>query len=386
MKKMFALLVLLTAFPALSTDMYLPAIPMLQKLWHQPLVMVNLTLIGFFVTFCVFILIYGPISDRYGRRPPLLAGIFLYIIASIVCATAPNVHWMIVARILQGAGAAAASTMSMAISKDIYEGKQREKIMAYIAVIMALAPMLAPIFGGWILTWLSWPWIFIAQAILGMIGIAGVWLMPETYRPETKGCTRNVIGNYSSIIHNRRFIGFTLAMSLTSLPMFAFIAGSSNIYMNGFGLNEKMFGYFFAFNALGLMAGSLVFSRLVKNMDSGKLITAGFLGIFCSGVWMVITPHRGPWDLALPNWIISFSMGLCRPPSNNLALELVGQNNAGTASSLIMSTSMIMGIVGMWLISLAGFDKITLIGSLAILAGGVALTFWLSARRVLSNR
>jgi len=233
MKKMFVLLVFLTTFPALSTDMYLPAIPMLQQLWHQPMVVVNLTLIGFFITFCLFILIYGPISDRYCRRPPLLVGISLYIIASVACATAPNIHRMIAARILQGAGAAAASTMAMA---------------------------------------------------------------------------------------------------------------------------------------------------------SGKLITAGFLGILCSGLWMVITPHHGPWDLALPNWIICFSMGLCRPPSNNLALELVDRNDAGTASSLIMSTFMIMGITGMWLISLDGFDKITLIGSLAVMTGVAALAFWLPARRGLLHR
>jgi len=383
MKKMFALLVLLTAFPALSTDMYLPAIPMLQKLWHQPLVMVNLTLIGFSSTFCLFILVYGPISDRFGRRPPLLAGICLYIFGSVVCTAAPGVYWMIAGRILQGAGAASATTLALAISKDIYEGRQRERIMAYIAVIMALAPMLAPIFGGWILHWLSWPWIFTAQTLLGLVGLAGVWQMPETFTPETGDGTRNAPGNYLSVLLNRRFIGFILILSLTALPIFSFIAGSSNIYMTGFGLNENMFSYFFAFNALGFMTGAFVFSRLVKNMTSDKLITAGFAGILCCGLWIMVTPNRGPWDLALPNWFISFFMGLCRPPSNNLALELVHRNDAGKASSLIMSSFMLMGVTGMWIVSLDGFDKISLIGSLSILTGGAALAVWLPARRVL---
>jgi len=380
MKRMFALLVLLTAFPALSTDMYLPAIPMLQKLWLQPMVVVNLTLIGFFTAYCFFILVYGPISDRYGRRPPLLAGICLYIAASFACATAPSIRWMISARILQGAGAAAASTMALAISKDIYEGKQREQIMAYIAVILALAPMIAPIFGGWILSWFSWPWIFVSQAALGIISIAGVWRMPETHTPPKRKGAWNILGNYPDIIRNRRFIGFTLAISLTALPFFAFIAGASNMYINGFALNETAFGYFFAFNALGLMGGSFMFSRLAKNMASHKLITTGFWGIFFSGLWMIVGPHTGPWHLAVPNWIISFSLGLCRPPSNNLALELVSRNDAGSASSLMISTSMIVGVCGMWLISLDGFDKLTLLGSLAVVAGGAALACWIPAR------
>lgn len=129
--RMLLLLALLSAFPPLSTDMYLPAIPLLVKLWQQPLALVNLTLVGFFVSYCFFLLFYGPLSDRFGRRPLLLAGIGLFILASILCALADGLIGMIVFRVLQAAGAAAASTLALAISKDIYAGHERARILAY---------------------------------------------------------------------------------------------------------------------------------------------------------------------------------------------------------------------------------------------------------------
>ena len=123
--RLLFLLALLSAFPPLSTDMYLPAIPLLQKAWHQPLAVVNLTLVGFFVGYCVFLLFYGPLSDRFGRRPLLLVGIGVFILASLLCALADNVISLIVFRVLQAAGAASASALALAISKDVYQGYER---------------------------------------------------------------------------------------------------------------------------------------------------------------------------------------------------------------------------------------------------------------------
>ncbi|MEE4165070.1 MAG: MFS transporter, partial [Desulfocapsaceae bacterium] len=128
MKKIFALIALLAAFPPLSTDMYLAAIPMLVEQWGQPLTTVNLTLVCFFVTYCCFLLVYGPLSDRFGRRPPLIAGLVLYTCASLLCALATNVTFLIIARTLQGAGAAAASAIAFAICKDLFTGRIRQRI------------------------------------------------------------------------------------------------------------------------------------------------------------------------------------------------------------------------------------------------------------------
>ena len=179
-KKWVLLLSLLTAFPPMSTDMYLPAIPSLVQEWRQPLSVINLTLVCFFVTYSGFLLIYGPLSDRFGRRRPLMIGIVVYVLSSLLCALSQNAGSLIVFRMFQAAGSAAASALSMAICKDVFGDRQREKVLAYIAVIMSLAPMLAPIMGGWVLALLSWQWIFIT---LGTVGILSLIHISEPTRP-----------------------------------------------------------------------------------------------------------------------------------------------------------------------------------------------------------
>ncbi|MFO7495705.1 MAG: MFS transporter, partial [Desulfobacterales bacterium] len=227
--RLLLLLSLLSAFPPLATDMYLPAIPLLVQRWHQPLAVVNLTLIGFFVGYCGFLLIYGPLSDRFGRRRPLLVGIAIFILASLLCALSDNVVSLIVFRVLQAAGAASASVLALAISKDVYGGHERERILAWIGVIMALAPMLGPVFGGWIMTWFSWRWVFVTQASVALVAWVGVLWMPETLQTPTSTGARQSAASYLELLGNRRYIGFALMMAIVVLPHFVFIAVSSDI-------------------------------------------------------------------------------------------------------------------------------------------------------------
>lgn len=375
MNRRFALLVLLTAFPALSTDMYLPAMPALAGIWGVSMAVVNLTLIGFFVTFCVALLIYGPVSDRFGRRPPLLAGVSLYVAASLACAASSGAGGLIAARVLQAAGAAAASSLAMAITKDVYDGRQRARIIAHIAVVLALAPMLAPMAGGWLLTWTSWRAIFVFQSLLGIVALAGVWCMDETFRHPSRDGFRQVAAGYLRLFRNRRFMGITLPLSVLSLPFFAFIAGSADMYINQFGFSPRHFSYLFAFNATGLMLGPLVFTRLSRRVRVERLMGIGFAGVALGGLFMALGPGTAPWRLALCNWVMVFSFGLCRPPANNLALEQV-QRDAGAASSLLVFTYMLVGAGGMGLISCPWSDKVALLGVLGALAGGVNLLCW----------
>ena len=380
MKKTISLIALLAAFPALSTDMYLPALPLLQKSWDQPLVMVNMTLIVFFVAYCVSLLAYGPISDRFGRRRPLMVGIGIYMAASLMCGGSSGVEMMIGFRALQAVGAASASALSMAICKDLFDARRREQVIAYIAVIMALAPMMAPVIGGWIMTFLSWPWIFAVQAALGGIAFAGVWRMAEPLKTFDAGNTR-IMEGYVRLFRNRRFISLNLAMAIMALPLFAFIASSSNIYISGFKLSEQAFGYFFAFNAVALMGGALSFTRLSHHVASDRLMTFGFVGILAAGTWLTAGSHAGPWSLALPMGAMGFFYGLSRPPSNNLILEQIDRDS-GTASSLIVFSFMMLGALSMWIISLNWPDKITAIGVMSLISGSATLSFWLLFKRV----
>jgi DHA1 family bicyclomycin/chloramphenicol resistance-like MFS transporter len=384
-KRPFLLLALLSAFPPLSTDMYLAAIPLLQKNWHQPLAVVNLTLVGFFVSYCFFLLIYGPLSDRFGRRPPLLAGISVFIFASLLCALSDNVISLIVFRVLQAAGAASASALALAISKDVYNGFERERILAYIGVIMALAPMLAPVIGGLIITWYSWQWIFVAQAMIGAVAWIGVFRLPETLKIFSGTNALQTAGIYFKLLRNRRYIGFALMMSLVVVPHFAFIGGSADIYITRIGLSEQVFGYFFALNAAAIMAGSFACTRLLKRLGSRGVVTTGFAGILIGGVGMLMQLLPGPWGLALPMAVVSFSFGLSRPPSNNLVLEQVDKN-AGAASSLLIFIYFMLGAFSMWLISLEWTDKIRTIGLLGTVCGGILLGIWLVLPKTVTEK
>jgi len=383
-RRLLPLLALLSAFPPLSTAMYLPAIPQMVLLWRQPLSIVNLTLVFFFVSYCVFLLFYGPLSDRLGRRKPLLWGIGLFILASLLCASATQVTGLILFRVLQGAGAASAATLALAISKDVYEGHERARILAYIGVIMALAPMLAPVFGGWIMTWFSWRWIFISQAAIGLVAWVNVLRMPETLQIKAAKGFFQTAGLYLQLLHNRRYVGFALMMSLIVPPLFAFIAGSADIYITRLGLSEQVFGYFFGANALAIMAGSFTCTRLLNRIGQGRLMTAGFAGIAFGGLNMLIGWLPDPWRLAIPMAVMSFSLGLSRPPSNNFVLEQVDRH-AGAASSLLVFIYFMLGAFSMWLVSLSWNDKIRLIGILGAGAGGTLLLLWLSLPKTLTH-
>ncbi len=375
-KRMVPLLALLTAFPAFSTDMILPAIPALAVMWKKPLAVVNLILICFFVTYGFFLLFYGPISDRYGRRRPLIVGISLYIFASMLCAVANSAAMLIAFRILQAAGAAASASLSMAMTKDIFSGKERERILAYIAVIMALAPMFAPIIGGWILAYLSWHWIFFAQGIMGAIGLLGVIRTPETLKEASETPLSRVMYSYGKLLLNKKYVIMVLVMSVSLLPLYSFIAGSSAVYINGFDLNEQNFSYFFAFNALALMAGSISCLKLAERTNSKHLITAGFFGIVLGGALILTIGQHGPWSFAIPMAMITYSIGISRPPSNHLVLEQV-RKDAGSASSLLIFTYFTLGAVGMWLVSQNWLDRIHILGTIALTCGVLVLLTWL---------
>jgi len=383
--RLLLLISLLAAFPPLSTDMYIPAIPLLREQWGQPLVVINLTLIGFFISYCVFLLVYGPISDRYGRKRPLMAGIGIYIFASLVCAASAGIHMMIAARVVQAAGAASASALSLAICKDLFDAKSRERVMAHIAVIMALAPMMAPIIGSWVIFWSSWRWVFVIQALLGLVAFLGVYRMTESLTTFSTVSPKKVIGVYLRLMGNGRYISLLLAMSLLVFPLFAFIAGSSEIYMTHFGLGERTFGFFFGANALASMLGAIAFGRLSAYIRMEKLVTVSFAGIMAAGFWMLLEPHQSPWSLALPMAAMTFFFGLNRPPTNNLILEQVDRD-VGAASSLLVFTFMILGALSMGIVSLQWNDKIAVLGTMGAITGSLTFVFWLRFKSVFLAR
>lgn len=366
------LLILLAAFPPLSTDMYLPALPSLVHAWHTTEATINLTLVGFFISFSLALLIYGPLSDRYGRKPVLMAGISIYILACLVCAQADTPRALIIGRIIQGIGAASAATLSLAMTKDYFDGAERERVMAHIAIIVALAPMLAPVLGGLMMRFGPWSSIFYVQTLLGLIAIRGVAKLKEP-APLTARSLGQVLGSYFRLMKNPRFMTLCTLIALGMTPLFCFIAGSSFIYVSHFGLSEQTYSYFFAFNSAALMLGFWICGRLLKRMPSFRIILTGYMGIVLGASILALCSDLGPWGMAIPMAFISMSSGMSRPPSSNFLLEQVS-TDAGSASSLIMFTYFVSGAVAMWFISQPWTDKILALALAGMVTSLLVLT------------
>lgn len=374
-RKLILLIALLSAFPPLSTDMYLPAIPLLQTLWNEPLSTINLTLVGFFIGYCMSLLVYGPLSDKYGRRPLLLIGVGIYIVSSFLCCFVDDVVSLIVLRVLQGVGSASGSALGLAMSKDLFEGNERKKILATIAVVTPLAPMIAPILGGWIMSYFSWHWIFVVQGLIGCFAWYGVFRMSESLKEFSSSKIHQAGKIYLSLFKNQNYIILVMLFSFSALVHYSFIGSAADIYISRFGLSEKIFGYFFALNALSIMSGAFTCGRLKNSVSTKNLLSISFVGLLLSGVIMVSEVFLGPWGLAIPMMIASFCFGLSRPSSNHLILEQVS-SHAGSASSLMVFFNFVIGAFSMWMIALNWSDKISVIGALGIVSGGAALVIW----------
>lgn len=366
------LLILLTAFPALSTDMYLPALPTLQRLWGISMAQANLSLIVFFAVMSLFLLVHGPLSDRFGRRPVLIWGIALYVTGSFLCATAPGITSLVCARIIQAVGAAAAAALALALAKDLYEGLARQKVLAYIGVLLPLCPMAAPMLGGWMLHVMSWRSIFICQGLLALPALYGTLRLKEPVTTKTTGGVWAVVKRYAVVMQNRRFLGYTFSFSVMVIGFAAFIAGSADIYIKGFGLSEQAYGLYFGFNALALMFGSLVCSRLCVDFSPVRILTFALTGMLTAGAALVLTMGASPLGFALPMFGISFCLGLSRPLSNHMALETV-DTDVGSASSLLTFVFSVCNVAAMAFISFDWHSKPTIIGQMAMVGASVPL-------------
>jgi DHA1 family bicyclomycin/chloramphenicol resistance-like MFS transporter len=372
---------LMGAIPPLATDMYLGAMPKIAKEWHVPLQQVNLSLVLWFVAFSVSLLFCGAISDRVGRRPVLIWGVALFAASSFLCSLASNVGQLILFRILQGISAAAPSAMCLAICRDRFEGRLRQKILAWMGIVIGITPMIAPSLGAMLLQFAGWPWIFAVQATLGAILLALVfWLFDESAGRLEAGGLLSMLGRYWRLLCNRNFVMANLTISLLCGPLFAYVAFSSNAYIQIFGLSESLFAVMFGANAIMAMAGSFFCTRLFRYFDDRTLLMVSIVGSVIGGVFLLTLGSLHYLLFALGVAIYTFSFGMSRPLGSHLILEQVMQD-IGAASSTIIFTQFMLGAICM-AIATYGWQKPMLVFSVMTVAlPVVVLLAWPSLRR-----
>ncbi len=331
----------LSAFGPLAIDFYLPSFPALARQFATDVEHVQLSLAAYFVGIALGQLLYGPLADRFGRRVPLLVGVTLFAVASLACALAPSLEWLIGARFVQALGGCAGMVITRAVVRDLCDPLASAKVFSQLVLVMGLAPILAPLGGGLLLNTLGWPWIFHSLALFAGLCLLAVLLwLPET-RPQhlQPAPLSGAFGQYRSLLGNASFMGYSLAGGVAMAGMFAYIAGSPFVFIELYGVPAEHYGWLFGSNAAGFVIMAQVNARLVRVGGPALWLRRMVLVYLASGLCLLALAAWQPaslWPLMIPLFICVASLGCVLPNATACAMAGQGQH-AGSASGLLGS-------------------------------------------------
>ncbi|HEB4876041.1 TPA: multidrug effflux MFS transporter [Kluyvera ascorbata F0526] len=344
----------LMAFTSLSTDIYLPAMPMMAAQLQGN---VELTITGFLIGFSFAQLVWGPISDRIGRRIPLFIGMVLFVIGSAGCALSSDMPQIVFWRVFQAFGACTGPMLARAMIRDLYARTRAAQMLSTLVIISAIAPVIGPLLGGQIVTVASWRMVFWLLVVMGAAMFIALWWLPETLPVEKRLTTpiSSAFGNYGTLLKNREFMRYTLCVSFFYVAAYAFIAGSPFVYIRYYHVDPQHYGWLFAVNIVGVMALSSVNRRLVQRHPLHTLLRIASCVAALATVVLALSVkmHLGGMLMMVLTIFIFFSMnGIVAAASTAAALDTVPGNMVGSASALIGSLQYGSGIVSSLLLSI----------------------------------
>lgn len=381
------LLAMLTGLGPLSVDMYLASLPSIGRLLDAPTSQVQLTISAYLIGFAVAQIFHGPLSDRHGRRPVLLACLGIYLLATLACAMSYSIETLIAARLIQALGGSGASVLARAVVRDMYEGSRVGRELARMAAIMALAPLVAPLIGGVLETAFGWRSNFVALFGFGAVAWVMVWfLLPETLRQRAP----EPVSVASTVRSYRRFLadrGFLIHLGIAACclcGLFAWISTAAFILQDIYGLSALVFGMSFAVGSSGYLIGTSIAARFVMRWGSRKTMGLGAAAMATSGLLMAVTLSLTPSGAAgviAAIALYTIGMGLTLAQAQAGAL-LPYPDRAGAASSLLgFVTQTLSAVVGAILGYMLGASAWPLAAAI-MLTGGLSLLLWkLSAGR-----
>ncbi|MEM7292090.1 MAG: multidrug effflux MFS transporter [Pseudomonadota bacterium] len=342
-----ALLAALVAFGPLATDMYLPSLPTLMRVFDTTQQHVQLTLSLYLLGFAIGQLAYGPLSDRFGRRPMLMIGLALFIVASVAITSVDSIEAMIVWRVLQALGGCAGPVLGRAIVRDVFGPDSAARVLSYISAAMALAPAVAPMIGGLLDARLGWTSVFFALAVYGAIVLAMfATQLPETAPREIPTPFRlsTLTRNFGVLMKNSRWRYCTLACSSVYAGTFAFLSGSSFVIIDHYGFSSEQYGYVFGVIVTGYIISTLIGGKISARHTVDTLIGMGSVLAAisaCAMLLLTLSSYDSVLIVTLPTFFYAMSMGWVMPQSMAGALAPFPQM-AGTASSLLGTVQMLL--------------------------------------------
>ena len=329
----------LSAAGPMAIDMYLPALPTIARDLHATQGQAELSMTTFFLGLMLGQPFYGPLSDRLGRKRPLVGGMMLFVLASIACSLATAAPVLIAGRFLQGLGSGSAIAISAATIRDRYTGHQAARLLALRVMVLGLSPILAPVLGSEIIRLVSWRYIFWFAAAYGLLASALLVLIPETRDPAHRTVTHpsKVLGIYGRLVKDRTFIGAVSVIAFMQLAFSAYIADSSFVFINIDHTPPRLYSWIYASNAIGFISLAQFAPNLMKRFKAERLIVAGSALQAVNAVILfvlAVTGHVGVAALLGPLFLFLASFGLVGGPATVTALHNQGPV-AGTASSLL---------------------------------------------------
>lgn len=343
----------LMAFTSLSTDIYLPAMPVMTHDLHGD---VELTITGFLIGFCIAQLIWGPISDHLGRRIPLFIGMVLFIIGSVGCALSSDISQIVFWRVFQALGACTGPMLARAMIRDLFTRSRAAHMLSTLIIIMAIAPIAGPLLGGQLIKVTSWHAIFWILAVIGVLMLVSLYWLPETLPPEkrTKASLSSAFRNYFLLLTNVNYMRFTLCVTFYYVAAYAFITGSPFVYITYFGIEPQHFGWLFALNIVGLMTVSMINRRLVNRYPLESLLKFAVLIATLAALALAVGTklNVGGILLIILTVFVFFSMnGIIAATATASALDAV-PSIAGSASALLGALQYGSGIISSLLLAL----------------------------------
>jgi len=330
----------LTAFAPLSIDMYLPALPLLERVFGATTAEVQRTLAAFLIGFAVSQLLYGPLADRFGRKRPLYGSLAMFVAASVACGAASSAGRLTLFRLFQALGACGGQVMARAMVRDLFEPAETRRVFSMLMLVLGVSPIAAPLLGGYILLWFGWRAIFGLEALIGVACLIGIhFRLPETWRADAahRLDARKILASYALLARDRTFVSAAVVCGLAASGMFGYIASAPFVFINLYGVSPQNFGLLFGFIAVGVVGASQINGRVVHWVPADRVLRVTVIVQFVAGgALLAATLARagGFAGLYAPLYVYVASVGFIYPCG--AALAMAGHARmAGFASALL---------------------------------------------------
>lgn len=356
-KTVLFILGLLSAIGPFSIDMYLPAFDTIANDFNTTIDKVQLSLTAFFIGIAIGQLFYGPLLDKFGRKKPLIVGLCIYILTTFSCVFVTDINTLILLRFLQALGSCAGMVASRAIIQDYYEGREAARVFSLLMLVVAISPILAPTAGAFLLEHFNWHYIFISLVVIGiLILLATIFLLPESYTGNRKSSLSpiTILKNYKDVFMNTSFITFCLVGAIAAAGLYAYLAGSSFIFNELYGLTQKQYGLVFAFVASALILATQLNRYFLNRWTMSQISKVANIGQSTIGILMVIFIMTQVVNIYILIGLVFFYLlfqGFIFPNASAMALSSF-KSNAGSASALLGFLQMALGALSSGMVSL----------------------------------